>query len=152
MATYTEHYHLTMPEERDPYLVEDFNENFETLDTLMAETENGIHEVNEKMGTPETSGETVFEKLSEISAAMGQGSSLVKSIQRVTVSMKTNEKKTLTIQAVDTSRSMVFLEQLAYPGTDYSISYSLHSDSVQIETSSTYSKTIGFGFWIIEFI
>ena len=152
MATYTEHYHLTMPEEGDPYNVEAFNENFETLDDRMTATENGIHEVNEKMGTPETSGETVFGKLSEISAAMGQGSSLVKSIQRVTVSMKTNEKKTLTIQAVDTSRSMVFLEQLAYPGTDYSISYSLHSDSVQIETSSTYSKTIGFGFWIIEFI
>ena len=69
MATYTEHYHLTMPEEGDPYNVEAFNENFETLDARMAETENGIHEVNEKMGTPETSGETVFGKLSEISAA-----------------------------------------------------------------------------------
>ena len=62
MATYTENYNLTLPAENEYYNVEDFNENFETIDTMMAENESVSNEINEKIGTPEN-GETVFSLL-----------------------------------------------------------------------------------------
>lgn len=152
MTTHTEHYNLTLPAEDDCYDVEVFNENFETVDTLMAETESGIHEVNDKIGTPaDANKETIFSKLNKITSAVAAENSFIKSIQRVTVSMKTNENATLTIDAINTSHCIVLLEHLANPDTDFSVSYTLNSTSIYVETKSSYSKSIGFGFWIIEF-
>ena len=148
MATYTEHYGLTLPEEGDCYDVEDFNGNFETIDTLMAETEMGISEVNEKIGT-EGDNETnsVFGKLNALQNVMGNGVSLIKSIQHFT----TGANKTFNIQTVDPDRCIVLIERLEMPASKHiSVTYKLNATTLE----TTYdSGNLGgsAGFWIIEF-
>lgn len=68
MSTFTEHYNLIMPSQEDYYDVQDFNENTETLDSLLYEQETAIANVGEKVdgvadkiGTPEDQGtDTLF--------------------------------------------------------------------------------------------
>lgn len=147
MATYTDNYNLTMPEEGDYYNVEDFNDNFETIDTLMADTENGIHEVNEKLGTFEN-GETVFSLLKN-------SGSFIKSIQRILYSYNSsNTSVSKEISEVVPSKCVVIMERLldsSNSGTA-NVNYTLNATTLDISHGSgTMSSNLRLGFWIIEF-
>lgn len=147
MATYTENYNLTLPEEGDFYNVENFNENFETIDTLMAEAKSGINEVNEKIGTPEN-GETVFSLLKN------NGGGLIKSIQTVSTTHNTGSAKEtiLAINAVDPTRCIVLMDRMSdTTNLDVKISYTLAETSLTVNTGAAQSGTIIVQFQIIEF-
>ena len=146
MATYTEHYNLTLPEEDDYYNVEDLNENFETIDALMAENAAVSNEINEKIGTSE-GGETVFSLLKN------NGGGLVKSIQRVNISHNTSSaKETATaIDAVNPSRCIVIMDRL-YDSTSLcvSVTYSLAETTLTVNTGAASVGSIKLQFQIIE--
>lgn len=148
MATYTENYNLTMPEEDDCYNVGVFNENFEAIDTALAETESGINEVNDKIGTTDDN-ETgsVFGKLNALQNTIGNGFSIVKSIQHFT----TGADKTFKIQTVDPDKCIVILERLEIPSSkNISVTYKLNATTLETTfDSGNYGGSAGF--WIIEF-
>lgn len=153
MSTTTENYGLILPEETDYYDVTVFNENFDTLDAVVASTEREIGEVSDKIGTAaDENTNSVFGKLNDIADAVSQGGSMVKSIQRVATSLSMkNESTTETIHAVDTSRCIVISEILCQTSYPYSFSYALNSGSLSVSTTSANSGTVYLGFWIIEF-
>ena len=147
MATYTENYNLTMPEEEDYYNVEDFNENFETIDTLMAENEKATAEINEKIGTPEN-GETIFSLLKN------SNSSIIKSIQTVSVSHGTiNAKETVVnINTVTPSKCIVLMDRMEDSTSfDVAVSYTLAESKLTVNTKASSSGVITLQFQIIEF-
>ena len=143
MATYTENYNLTMPEETDYYDVADFNENFETLDTLMAENEAACSEINEKIGTPAESGQTIFSLLN------GGGGSVIKSTQRVTI---TSPDTKVDISPVTPAKCFVIAERL-YNGLDSLCNYDyvLHEDHIEMTSMNQSTGRVVLGFWVIEF-
>lgn len=148
MATYTENYNLIMPEEADNYHVEDFNENFETIDTMMAENEAVSNEINEKIGIPEN-GETVFSLLKN------SGGSVIKSIQRILYSYSSsNTSVSKEINEVNPSKCIVIMERLldsSSSGTA-NVNYTLNATTLDISHGSgTMSSNLRLGFWIIEF-
>ena len=148
MATYTENYNLIMPEESDCYNVEPFNENFESIDTLMAENEAISNEINEKIGSPNDSGaDTLFGRL-------GTGSSVIKSIQRKTYTVPASTShNTISINEIDATKSFVIFERL-YGSDDYTaeFTYSLTNTAISV-SHGNYGNAgrIIVGFWIIEF-
>lgn len=148
MATHTENYNLTMPAETDSYNVEDFNENFETIDAQMAENEAVCNEINKKIGSPEN-GETIFSLLKN------SNPSVIKSIQHIIYKTKKDiNNTTVSISPVDATKSFVLFERLRDNGTSAAadVSYSLNSSSINIEHETpTYDGRYIFGFWIIEF-
>ena len=148
MATYTENYNLTLPAENEYYNVEDFNENFETIDTMMAENEAVSNEINEKIGTPEN-GETVFSLLKN------SGGSVIKSIQRILYSYSSsNTSVSKEINEVNPSKCIVIMERLydtSNSGTAQ-VAYTLNATTLDISHGSgTMSNSLKLGFWIIEF-
>ena len=150
MATYTENYNLTLPEETDFYNVEDFNENFETIDTLMAENERAATEINEKIGTPEN-GETIFSLLKNSDI------SLIKSIQKVKYTIKKDTSSgSISITEVNPAKCIVIFERLYdYIATGCTkLDYTLTATSINVSHNSYDFSSIRdnlFGFWIIEF-
>ena len=144
MATYTNNYNLTMPEAEDFFKIQDFNENFEAIDTLMAENDSAVQEVNEKLGTP-NDGETVFSLLKS-------GGSFFKSIQHITLVEATEhiQGETIPIAPVDPAKCIVILERLADTSTVSAskVSYELSQDNIKV--TRTYPLKTIFGFWIIE--
>lgn len=148
MATYTEHYNLTMPDEDDYYNVEDFNENFEMIDTLMAENEAISNEISDKIGTPED-GETIFSLLKNSS------NSIIKSIQRILYTYSSsNPSASMEISEVIPSKCVVILERLhdsSNSGTA-PVAYTLNATTLDISHGiGTLSNNLKLGFWIIEF-
>ena len=147
MATYTENYNLTMPEESDYYNVEDYNENFETIDVLMAENEKATAEINKKIGTPDA-GETVFSLLKNSNV------SFIKSIQMVSASHGTSSEKetVLAIETVDPNRCIVIMDRM-YDSTNLSVSvnYILTETTLTVKTGSSSVGSIKLQFQIIEF-
>lgn len=137
-----------MPEEDDYYNVADFNENFETIDALMAENEALIDEVNEKIGIS-YEGETVFSLLKS-------RGNIIKSIQRVTFQMSANTTTgTRTINEVNPEKSFVIFERLhEYTNKSMKIDYTLNATSIDFthdSFSSGYLPDNLYGLWIIEF-
>lgn len=144
MATYTENYNLILPEESDDYNVENFNENFETIDTLIAEADSGISKVNEKIGTPEN-GETIFSLLKT-------GGSIIKSIQRKTCTNTYNTTVvSIKINPVNSTKCVVFLERLKDASNISSVDYELTDTSIEVTMSNANTGVFAVGFWIIEF-
>ena len=95
--------------------------------------------------------ETSQEILSAVTA-VSLGTSVVKSIQKVSLSFKLSDKGgSTTINPVDASRCVVIMEYLTNATVEYTISYTLTNDSLSVTTTSGYSTTVKFGFWIIEF-
>ena len=149
MATYTENYNLTMPEEDDYYNVETFNENFEAIDTLMAESETNISVVNEKIGTPVESGRTLFSLLESKNAT---GLTAIKSIQHYTYDLKGIDTQSYPIETVDPTKCIVLFERL-FDANDVPAAkaiYTLNADNITF-TSLNYTKNYTIGLWIIEF-
>ena len=153
MSTFTENYSLIQPDEEDYYDVNDFNENMDTLDAQLFATEQSMEGVSEKIGSSGDDGTgTVFGKLNQIVSSVGGGISLVKSIQKVSLSFKLSDKGgSTTINPVDASRCVVIMEYLTNATVEYTFSYTLTNDSISVTTTSGYSTTVKFGFWIIEF-
>ena len=149
MSTFTENYDLIKPGEEDYFDVQDFNENFDAIDGQMALTEQEIAGVNEKIGSPTESGQTIFSLLNNM-----EFPSLIKSIQRVFYHNK-NTGKELSINIVDPAHCIVLMERV-YDNYDAGrpyVDYTLSSDLLTIShgTSSYSTNVICCGFWIIEF-
>lgn len=148
MSTFTEHYNLIKPQEEDYYDVQDFNENMDTIDAQMMQTETEIAGVNEKIGTPTVAGDTLFSLLSKETG-------IIKSVQRLKYSITLNvASKTLAINPVNANKSFVIMERL-YSTVDslIKIDYTLSNDSFTVEHQKYTGSmpNVTFGFWIIEF-
>ena len=145
MSTYTENYNLIKPDGEDRYDVEDFNENMDTIDAQMMETEQEMERISEKIGTPSTEGDTLFSLLSG-------GGSVIKSIQRVTTTISvTNVSQRLPINTIDVSRSFVVSEHMCNFQQKYTWNYTLEANCLEVTTISSYDYELVLGFWIIEF-
>ena len=156
MSTYTENYNLIKPGDEDFYDVQEYNENMDTIDSTMAVIENGIEEigndvedVSKKIGTPKTSGATVFSMLEN------GGGLQIKSIQRVVhEAVKEATSATVSIKTVNPQKCIVIFERLANSSTSFlALNYTLTANAINIthgyfNTSSTVHR---FGFWVIEF-
>ena len=146
MSTYTETYGLIKADEDEAYDVQVFNDNFNTIDEVMAETEAELAKISEKIGSPEDSGEnTVFGKLNS-------GGSLVKSIQMVDLSMPCNDSiSTESIQPVNPDKCYVSMQYLnSFTGL-YS-NYTLTQNSISASAKHSNSEAVAkMRFQIIEF-
>lgn len=151
MATYTENYNLTMPAEDDYYNVEDYNENFETIDSIMATNKAEMETISEKIGTPFEDGQTLFSLLQNDSS---EGLTAIKSIQRVTFTASSgNTDGTCNINEVDTTKCIVLFERLSDSTNSgcNGVQYTLKNTSIVINGNTISSGKCIFGFWIIEF-
>ena len=136
MATYTENYNLILPEEDDFYNVEDFNENFRSMDTALSTVEAAL--------------ESIDQKLDQMA---GKSSSAVKSIQTIiTTDFNTNNANlTESIQTVEPSRCIVIADKLMdSTGGSAKFSYTLSANNITVSCSgpSGYGKMM---FQIVEF-
>ena len=148
MATYTENYNLLLTEAEDYFDITDYNENFEAIDTLMAENDAVVNEVNKKLGVPDEN-ETFFSLLKT-------GGSIIKSIQKVTYTIVNDTTSgSVSINTVNPKKCIVIFERLQNNFTYLTrINYTLNEDSLLIEHLSYNTNDIRsnlFGFWIIEF-
>lgn len=128
MATYTENYNLVLPETEDVFDVEDYNENFNSLDTALT---------------------TIEEKIDTLATTP---SSIIKSIQHVTYSNTKNVANgAVSINPVDVTKAVVIMEFL-YLNDGYPFSYTLEGTEISI-THNDFTSTgaLRLGFWIIEF-
>lgn len=144
MSTFTENYDFIKPSVEDPYDIQDFNENMDAIDALLAENETAMEQVNEKIGTPEDTGNnTVF-------GLLKNGGSLIKSIQHVTHT-DTSSLIPISINPVDPEKCIVILERLQQSNEKFiEINYRLESSVLYAHIyASGYSAKAGF--WIIEF-
>ena len=147
MATYTDNYNLLKPGEEDFYSVEDFNENMDTIDALLAENETAVNGIDAKIGNPgDTDTSTLFGAVNH-----GGTGSIIRRIQYVTVSRTHSINETISIDPVDTTKSFVIMEFLKgrTDGT-FSIDYKLKADGIEVDASVN-DGGIALGFWIIEF-
>jgi len=147
MATFTENYNLIKPDGEDYYDVADFNENMDTLDAVVASVETAAAEVNEKIGTPAASGQTLFSLL-----AQGSGitfASLFKSVQRVTIA---SPSTTVSISTVDPAKCLVFVERLYNNSSVLSYyDFKLEASQITMTEMSGGNKDCRLAFTIIEF-
>lgn len=147
MSTFTENYNLIKPDANDYYDIQDFNENMDAIDALMAEQETAAEQINEKIGTPADVGSsTVF-------GLLKNGGSIIKSIQRIVHSEDCNGTVTKAINPINTNKTIVLFERL-HDGIDYlrKVDYTLNSDSLILKNMQiNVSNPASFGFWIIEF-
>ena len=148
MATYTENYSLLKPGDEDFYNVEDFNDNMDTIDTLLAENEAAVTNIDAKIGNPGDSGtNTLF---GAVANAGGSGS-VIKKIKYFSVSASGHTKKSFNLGTVNINKTFVLMERLAESSNDLAeVDYSLSSTSLSVEVSST-SSAYSIGFWVIEF-
>ena len=153
MAEFTENYNLIKPSEADYYDVQDFNENMDTIDGVMAEVETAAKEVSEKLGTAEDTGsDTVFGKLNQMATGGGSGLTAIKSIQRFTVTLSTNRgSATQEINEVVSENCIVLMDRL-HDGArmDSPIVYTLYADHIDVATTGTNVDTMTLLFQIIE--
>lgn len=147
MSTFTENYNLIKPDEEDYYDVQDFNENFDTIDTQLAQTAALAEEVGEKIGSPEDTGNnTVFGKLNA-------GGSLIKSIQTIDMEISFNGNTfTAEINPVNPARCIVIPHRLFDNGAAYfRRTYTLSANSISVKTENKSNYTAAMRYQIIEF-
>ena len=154
MSTFTENYNLIKPDTEDYYDVADFNENMDTLDSVMAAAETAmttvgekVDDLSEKIGTPAASGQTVFSLL-----AQGSGitfASLFKSVQRVTIA---SPSTSVSISTVDPAKCLVFVERLYNNSSVLSYyDFNLEASQITMTEMSGGNKDCRLAFTIIEF-
>lgn len=153
MTTFTENYNLIKPGDEDYYDVQNYNDNFDTIDAqmmlaeeAMKEVSDKVEQVSQKIGNGDT-GETIFSLLKNSSNAG------VKSIQRITFDIAMNNGYVnIGIAAVNTSRCVVLLHRLldesSFKGR---YSYSLNADSFVMQSTPNSNGTTTFVVHIIEF-
>lgn len=154
MSTFTENYNLIKPNEADYYDISDYNENMDTIDATLAATETAVEGVSDKIGEySDTETETVFSKLNQMNSILSQGSSPIKSLQRISVSISEGKTSTTaTIKTVDPTKCIIIFERLKDGSSSSAVDYTLNATSLVIthaELSNSY--TLKVGFWIIEF-
>ena len=147
MSTFTENYGLIKPGEADYYDIADWNENMDTIDTLMAETETAMESISDKIGSPEDTGNnTLFGRLNT-------GGSFIKSMQTVDLSLKSDGVTvTASIATVNPDRCLVIMNNLA-TFSSVQIYYTLSTDSISAHATyhSSTNLEIRLRFQIIEF-
>ena len=145
MSTFTENYDLIKPDKADYYDVADFNENMDTIDTVMSETEALANDISDKIGTPSENSHTLFSLLE----STNEPHSIVKSIQHITFGNSVNSTTTTgRIQSVDPSKSFVIYACLT---GSLDITYVLEEDQIVVTHKSITSYSNTWDFWIIEF-
>lgn len=152
MATFTENYNLIKPSEEDYYDVQDFNENMDTIDEQMKETETETQSINEKIGvSTDTEGETVFGHLNRIEANSQKGNHIVKCVQRIRFSAPAHASVTeVPITPVDLDRTFVIFEPPK--NTNVTIGYTLNETTLSVNhTSFAEPGGVKANFQIIEF-
>ena len=148
MSTFTENYNLIKPSDDDYYDVANFNENMDTIDTLMAEGEHKLDHLHEKIGEPTIEGDTIFSLLNNNSAQ------LVKSIQHIVhTPPKDSTSSSCTIKTVDPAKCFVIFERLYDPSNSGSekLIYTLEASRITMTHTNVYSYGTTYGFWIVEF-
>lgn len=143
---YSENYGFALPNDEDFYDIAPISENFDSIDTILAEGEGKMAEISDKIGTPAESGNTVFSLLEN-----SGGGSVIRSIQRKTLSFTHATKTTdFPITTVDTAKTIVLMERIFEESSNGAgkIDYTLTADNLHVETGS-FTGTVGF--WIIEF-
>lgn len=152
MATYTENFDLIKPDDEEYYDVADFNANMDIIDEALAESAGGA----DKIGEPSDTGlNTVFGKMNGFISEDGQGVRIIKSIQRITDSLRGSESwatKTYPIKPVNLERSLIIMERLG-GDTDFTpgITYTPAENSITISYYFSTVHTAYLGFWVIEF-
>lgn len=135
MSTFTENYNLIKPGEEDYYDVQDFNENMDTIDGQMAETERELKSISEKIGTS-TQGNSIFQLLEkgEAEAYYRPADTVQKSYQNVTLATNTG--------GMGMSTGVIKLATF----------YAKHNGSIRIsyDTTGTASSNSGNYFKIFE--
>ena len=155
MATFTENYDLIKPGEADYYDIADWNENMDTIDETMAATAGEINTMSEKMGSPadDAGADTLFGRIAGLAEKSGEGSSVIKKIQRRTCNLKETESTTIAIEPVNPAKCFVISERLCdennVPAKCYG--YSLGAEAITA-TAEKPTWDLIIGFWIIEFI
>ena len=136
---YTENYNFAMPEDTDVYDISPLNENFETLDTILSENETAQEEINEKIGTPAQSGQTLFSLLNNNNSSP----SIIKSIQRVTLSSPNTR---VNINTVNPAKCFVITERLANTISEFpKYDYVLHADHIEMTTITSIENRVEIG-------
>ncbi len=155
MANYTEHYNLAMPTAEDFYDVALLNENFDTIDGLLAETAAETQSVSEKIGSAadDAQTDTVFGRLNQIA----QGSTAaaftgIKSFQTAILSFSTSKgSASATINEVDPAKCIVLMDRIYDSSSmEANISYTLEATEVSASSSSSVNGSIKLQFQIIE--
>lgn len=163
MATYTENYDLVKPEESDYYNVEVFNENMDTIDSVMAAAEAATENVGEKVDEVGEKVDALDEKLgssaegntlfSLLEGGTKSGLTAVKSIQHVskTLTNSTTSTSILLETPVVPENCIMWMEPLSVNRLNQ-LSYTLTKSSVEMTHSNpSTGYTFIYGFWIIEF-
>ena len=160
MSTFTENYDLIKPGTADPYDIQDFNENMDAIDAQlaqaeekmaairagMAQAEETLAAINAKIGTS-ADGQSIF-------ALLQNGSSVIRSIQRVVYSSSASDSGgQVAIKAVNPAKTFVFSERLGN-SYDWTIGYdyTLNSDSISITHGQIGVNVLQVGFWVVEFV
>ena len=136
--------------------MQEFNENMDMIDAQMAQTEEEVAGVSEKIGADgDTGTETIFGRLAQIGNAV-QGISIIKSIQPYRFEMKSiSDSKTQAVQPVNKDRCIVLYQLLGdeYNGGATMVDYTFSGTELSITTHSTSGseRYVLMEFWIIEF-
>ena len=148
MTTYSENYNFALPEDEDGYDIAPVSENFDAIDAILAENEGQMAEINEKIGTPAETGQTLFSLLNNNS---DEGVRTVKSIQRA--HYKYGDTKTISINTVDPTRCIVITERYHVENTNIPyMSYELSKNTLTVSHGGgEFSFVFRAYFWIIEF-
>ena len=142
---YSENYGFALPDDGDFYDIAPISENFDAIDTILAEGESKMEEISNKIGTPAENGQTLFSLLSS------GGGSVIRSIQRKKLDFVFSTKTTdFPITTVDTAKTIVLMERIFEESSNGAgkIDYTLSANNLHVETGS-YTGTAAF--WIVEF-
>lgn len=159
MATYTENYNLIKPGAEDYYDVEDFNNNMDTLDGVMAAAANELEGVSGKMDTAQNSIDSISSKIGtppsgqSLVSMLQSGGSVIRSTQRVSLLNSEGTQSTVTIQPVNPAKCFMFSERLK---NDYQTlsdyDYTLTSTAIHVTHTWMVANALHLGFWIVEFV
>ncbi|NLK36922.1 MAG: hypothetical protein GX299_02415 [Epulopiscium sp.] len=166
MATYTTNYQLKKPDQEDFFDITDANQNMDTLDAELfalasalgdSQIQPSLDSIIATLGTTDNTGGsqtsgTVMAKLNAIQQKISLiPTSVVKSIQKGSVSGDTTNSVSVSISPVNPQKSIVLLNNYnttsVYCGTYLS---SLSSNSLYIKMAATSDRTIT-SWQVIEF-
>lgn len=150
MSTFTENYNLIKPSEEDYYDVQDFNENMDSIDAQLAETEGEVAGIQGKIGSyGDTAPETIFGQFHRMSGNV----STVKSIHHhIYCNVDSTSFCHIPLGSVNPERCVVFWQHLKYAPDWLEFSYTVETDNLHV-THPSYAAddVMKVDFWVIEF-